>query len=133
MTRNVQHHDAKHDPLAAAGFDARKLTYPLDAVTFLAIRQNEPEYFNDPLASISMMGSCELFAAHQLELMLARKAFAQAAQLPDLHPNISRGEIAESLNEAYKHLRVSPGMHVTEHLIAAIETSARRQVPGRKR
>jgi hypothetical protein len=74
-----------------------------------------------------------LFATIWLERVLAEKAFAAAAGLPDRHADDDRDGLIEDLHADYRRYGISQGLNQTRELVRRFESVAAAQATGRPR
>ena len=103
------------------------MIFPTEAITLGKIRQVEPEVFADRSFARVRADGIEAFALHHFEVLLAEKAFAKAASLPDPEPTVSRGEIFSLVSDAYPRYGICAGRQAARQLARSIEAAASKQ------
>lgn len=106
--------------------DPVPLAFPTDAITIGAIRRNEPGLL-DLRAHPGHVAANEAFSAHELELVLAERAFAAACGAPDPHPTENRSEIVSILSDVYVTFGIASGSKAAKELIRHLEQAAAKQ------
>ena|ERR1700722_8759986 len=114
-------------PDSVPSLDLSQMPFPTDKVTIGAIRQRQPSLFINEDADIARF---DVFATMSVERVLAKKAFAKAAGLPDPFPDdgsmstYTRQEAVWMLNSDYQRYGISTGLHQTRELVKDFEKAA---------
>jgi hypothetical protein len=102
-----------------------KLSYPSDAVKLGTIRHEQPEGLTAAALSEFPFGQLAAGAMLHFEQILAARAFADAAGLPDpFQFSGKRGELISFLNDDYRRYGISTGTQMTKQLVRAFESTA---------
>ncbi len=97
------------------------------------MRKYEPHLFTGDRIQGESGAHAEGHSVYWIELLLAQRAFAAAAGLPDGESKLGREWLMELLNEAYLRYGVSSGFHETRELVREFEAAAADQAKSRAR
>lgn len=114
--------------MSALDLDVSLLTFPSDKVTVGQIRRVQPSLFSPAKAGGDNVYALAVLSA---ELLLAEKAYAEAAGLPEPWPAWPRKGLIESLQEDYQRYGLSSGVKQTLELVRRFEQDAANQAHDR--
>lgn len=107
------------------------LAFPTDSLTVADLRRAQPILFSEKglfhSYDNSQASSMDVLTFMLSERILAQKAFAAAAGLPDPWPDADRREEVKDLNCYYVQMGLSSGLRHTQQLVRAIEAAAAAQ------
>jgi hypothetical protein len=107
------------------------LQFPTDALTIGDLRRAQPKLFSEEGLfrdfDIGPIYSLDAITFMRSERILAQKAFAVAAGLPDPWPKEDRGVEIEDLNRYYVQMGLSHGLRETGQMVRAFEKAAAQQ------
>jgi hypothetical protein len=109
--------------------DVSNITLPSDQVTVGQIRRIQPELFSPAMGG--PIDDVYILAVLSAELLLAEKAYAKAAGLPDPWPDWPRKGVVDSLDEDYRRYGLSTGLKQTHELVRNFERQVAKQAEGR--
>lgn len=108
------------------------LQFPTDALTIADLRRrDQPKLFEESLFRSydnSPATSMNVLTFMLSERILAQKAFAAAAGLPDPWPDENRRDEISDLNGYYVAMGLSKGLEQTKQMVRAFERTAAQQV-----
>ena len=107
------------------------LQFPTDALTIADLRRDQPILFSEEglfrSYDDSLATSMNVLTYMLSERILAKKAFANAAGLPDLWPQENRRDEILDLNEYYVKMGLSKGLEQTKQMVGDFEQASVRQ------
>lgn len=104
--------------------DVTKIDFPSDKVTVGQMRRLQPESFTQANFVKLRGDEIPIVSAMCLEEMLAQKAYASAAGLPDPYPDDDRLESIRWLYDEYAQYGLSSGVKHTRELVRGFEKAA---------
>jgi hypothetical protein len=114
-------------------FDISQVAFPTDRLTLGDIRKRQPHLFTGLFGASEPryhLSDLQIFATLSVERVLAKRAFAAAAGLPDPHPlgsssaMFTRQEGVWMLNDDYKRYGLTAGLHQTREMVRRFEAAA---------
>ena len=116
-----------HDKTPVPTLDITRIDFPTDHLTIGHLRrlQPDPDVHSFAAGDLEKMLEVGVMPSMDVEQTLAQKAFAQAAGQPD--PGEDRLDLIRMLNDEYRRLKLSTGIHQTRQLVRDFEKAAAAQ------